>query len=383
MIKIKITSNQYDRILLHEQKARLMNSNELNLIGSDSSTDLLEEGWKDVVLGVAMLLGVGLSGVNKVAAQDALKNAKTMSQIKTTLEDEAKTKELADLLQEKGYKNAEDRLAKNAENIINKFNEISKANKLNYKVSEKVLTNLSQLSSAANHGYALKNAEVSSDTVKQEPIKTIIRFRDTLSINMGNDKLFNTASYELNGNGVTLITNVINEIHKLGGKIITANIESSTDSESIPTFRGDNDVTGNIKLADLRTKSVSELIRKLDSSSRITHREIPNNGSDVVSTKEFKAAATNQEELNALREKTKEFRYVKVTIIVDYEKEEITPNPKPDEIIKNYRFEVIKVSDAAGIAKLDGKTKFKGNKLKCDKKTKNKDIEQLIGCSIF
>ena len=81
MSKIKITPKQYNAIIFSEQ-----------LDKSLSNGELLEEGWKEVVLGTAMLMGVGLSGINKISAQNALKNDSVMSQIKQTLEDENKIK---------------------------------------------------------------------------------------------------------------------------------------------------------------------------------------------------------------------------------------------------------------------------------------------------
>jgi hypothetical protein len=54
---------------------------------ASSNKESLNEGWKEVVLGVAMLLGLNLTGQNKVVAQNALNNEKFIEQIKSTLED--------------------------------------------------------------------------------------------------------------------------------------------------------------------------------------------------------------------------------------------------------------------------------------------------------
>lgn len=121
MKKIKITSNQYNRLLLHEQQSR-------------SKFKILNEGSKEVVLGVSMLMGLNLSGLNKEMAEKALNDEKVMSEIFTTLEDENKIKELISNLEEKGMVNAQEKLASKAKDIINNYNEISEKNNMNKKM---------------------------------------------------------------------------------------------------------------------------------------------------------------------------------------------------------------------------------------------------------
>jgi hypothetical protein len=110
----------------------------------------------------------------------------------------------------------------------------------------------------------------------------------------------------------------MDSIKDSGGRIISINVESSTDAERVLKFKTDEDPTGNIQLASLRTKSVTNLITDLDSNVTITHREIPNNGSDVVSTSQFLKVKDDKVALNALRDKTSEYRYVKIKMVVEY-----------------------------------------------------------------
>jgi hypothetical protein len=367
MVKIKITSEQYKAILLREQKTRLKASNSVLNENLDLGPELLEEGWKEVVLGVAMLMGVGLTGPNKAMAQDALSNEKTMAQIKTTLEDETKTQELAKAFQEKGIKNPDTLLAKNAEKIKNKFNEIAKDNHIKYNVSTKVVDNLVSLDAELAKGYALKKAEMGSDTAKGVSSKTIVTIKDTVEVELGNDNLFITGGYNLSPDGSDVITSTIDSIRNAGGTIISMNIESSTDAEMVPKFRSQEDPTGNIKLASLRTKSVSSLITDLDSNITITHREIPNNGSDVVSPKQFINAKQDKKALELLRDKTSEYRYVKIKMVVEFKQELPEENPKPEEVVKNYRFELVKVINSSGKRKtlIGGGIHFKNKKISC------------------
>jgi flagellar motor protein MotB len=343
MTKIKITSEQYKSILLREQENRLNASGNVLNENLELGPELLEEGWKEVLLGVALLMGVGLTGINKTMAQNALKDEQTMSQIKATLEDENKTRELAKAYEEKGMKNPDTLLAKNAEKIKNKFNEVAADNNISYNVSTRVVDNLTSLDVELARGYALKKSEISSDTIKGNTTKTIVTIKDTVELELGNDNLFITGGYTLSSNGVNVITSAMDSIKDSGGRIISINVESSTDAERVLKFKTDEDPTGNIQLASLRTKSVTNLITDLDSNVTITHREIPNNGSDVVSTSQFLKVKDDKVALNALRDKTSEYRYVKIKIIVEYKQELPEENPKPEDIIKKYRFELAKV----------------------------------------
>lgn len=384
MKKIKITSEQYNKILLNEKEARLKASDVVINESDIQQPELLEEGLKEVLLGVALLMGVNLSGQNKVLADNALKSDSTMAQIKTTLEDETKTKELAKIFAEKGMQNPELKLAQNAEKIADAYNEIAADNDIKYKVTDKVVTNLVALNRALAQGYALKKSEISTDTIKGTSVNSIVIIKDTIEVEMGNDNLFVTGDFNLSENGKNFINTTLQEIRAQGGKVISAYIESSTDAESVPKFRNEYDKTGNITLASLRTKAVSDLINSFNGDIYITHREIPNNGLDVASTQDFNVVRKNEEQLKQLRNKTSEFRYVKIKLVVEFERKVPDEVPKPEEIVKNYRFELTKVVTSKNTGKvvtLKGGPHFAKNKIKC--KTKASPNIGVYQCSTF
>lgn len=117
MAKIKITQEQYDKIVLHEQMSR---------------SKMLTETTHDVVLGVAMLAGLKLTGTNEIMANKALEDEKTLGLIKSTLEDQNKTKELVKKFEEKGMGDVDSFLSNHAESIVNNFNNKSKSDKLDF-----------------------------------------------------------------------------------------------------------------------------------------------------------------------------------------------------------------------------------------------------------
>ena len=364
MKRLKITHKQYEAILLNEQTNRLID---------EQPKEILGEGFKEVLLGIAMLMGVGLSGPNAAVAQSALQNDATISQIKATLEDETKLKELVQDFAEKGMKNPDSLMAKNAQNIVDKFNKLASEKDKTYKVSNKVVTNLQSLSQELDKGYAIKKLDIGSDTIKGQTITKTITVKDTVEVILGNDNTFITGGFTLSSEGITSIKSTIDGVKNINGKVVSANIESSTDAESVPKFKSEEDPTGNIKLANLRTKSVTDLLQTLDSEIKITHREIPNNGSDVVSAKQFLAAATDRKELQELRNKTSEFRYVKLTLVFEIE-QKVSEETAPETVVKNYRAELIRVFDIDKVKPPSGGPPiiFGGKKLKCGGSGSNK-----------
>lgn len=130
MSTLKITKSQYDAIVLFEQKNRNI---------------LLNENAKDLALTIALLSGIKLTGQNEYTVNNLIKSKKNMTMVKNTLEDEDKIKELVDALSEKGMKNPEKSLSKNASKIVQKFNEISDEENLGIKLDFLTSNNLKNL----------------------------------------------------------------------------------------------------------------------------------------------------------------------------------------------------------------------------------------------
>ncbi len=103
MTKLIITEQQFNRLMLHEQKSRL------------------NENSNEVLLGVAFMLGVKLSGRNKEVATNSIQDTHIMGKIKATLEDENKTKDLIKSLTEKGMKSPESTIINKLEDLVHKY----------------------------------------------------------------------------------------------------------------------------------------------------------------------------------------------------------------------------------------------------------------------
>lgn len=116
MNKIKITVEQYNRLFKGDNKER----------------SLVSETSNEVVLGVAKLTGLKVSGTNEIVADKALKDENTLLMIKACLEDETKLSELVKDMEEKGMKDVESFLIKNVDKLIKNFNEKSNINTLDF-----------------------------------------------------------------------------------------------------------------------------------------------------------------------------------------------------------------------------------------------------------
>ncbi len=133
MKKIIITQNQYKTLLENEQKRFITEAEE------PVKTDI------NILLGVCLLLGLKVTGHNKERAENALKDLKVLTKIKTYVEDKEMIKELIESLESKGMSNPIQKLNKNVSKFISKFNSTAKENNLNIKLSSKALTNLHAL----------------------------------------------------------------------------------------------------------------------------------------------------------------------------------------------------------------------------------------------
>ncbi len=119
MKKIIITETQYNRILEFEKRNRvLINEN------------------REILYGVAKLMGVKLTGMNLELASKALDDEKTLGDILSTLEDDLKFETLIKSMEEKGMENAKEKLLKQSDSIIDKFNEICDKKGINKEMNQ-------------------------------------------------------------------------------------------------------------------------------------------------------------------------------------------------------------------------------------------------------
>ena len=129
MAKLIITEKQYNKILVNEAISRT----------------LLSENNKEVVLGVALLLGMNLSGLNKELAHKYIKNDKVVNNIKTILNNEYKTDELIKNMEEKGMGDVKSLLKSKSRDIVKNFDKFCGPEKHDADMNVKIINNLDKI----------------------------------------------------------------------------------------------------------------------------------------------------------------------------------------------------------------------------------------------
>jgi|TARA_R110002111_G_C6004149_1_gene373577 outer membrane protein OmpA-like peptidoglycan-associated protein len=259
MKKVYITEAQAELIVNHIKNEKTIN-----------------ESWKDVVLGVALLAGISLTGHNKAQAQTALEDSKVLAQVQSVLQDERLSK-VVDSLESAGLNNAEEYIKKNARKIEKKFDQASvrvKGVKGGVKVYygdevKKVeVSKYPELVKKLKAGYAI--TEISQDTIRQIMTDTVQgeSVVDTLKLPYNVGDLFGSGKFVLSQDGKTSIKEILDSLQSQGYSVIGVNIESSTDkqrvSDDLNRKVGDLGYkTGNEGLSQVRNDQIKKVLLDL------------------------------------------------------------------------------------------------------------------------
>ena len=104
-MRVKLTSKQLNMVMLNESKTR----------------KILKESDREVILGLSLLLGIKLSGLNNELANKYINDDKIVNKIKTTLSNEFKTEEIIKSMEEKGMVDAKNLLKTKSKEIVDNF----------------------------------------------------------------------------------------------------------------------------------------------------------------------------------------------------------------------------------------------------------------------
>jgi outer membrane protein OmpA-like peptidoglycan-associated protein len=330
--------------------------------------DVIEEGWKEIALGAALLLGASFTG-NKVSAQkakEAINNTEVLGKIKSTLENEEGINKLSNFLNISPT-DLNNYMMKNADKLENDFQTAAKKKNMNLKLDVKNSKTKTKTLSNLKQGYSVSDITIYKDTIVE--VGDVVMIQDTIELNYSNDNMFITASDELKPEIVRDIQNTLNNINSIGARIVSTNIESSTDQEPINI--------GNEQLAKNRANSVVNLLDSIGVNPPITTKILPNQGPNLYST------TMSSKERQEARKNTAEYRYVKITFIIVLNETVNTPEP----LYKvNERVEVKLVKSnlhkKPGVISVGGKGKKEKGKMKCIK-IKKKKTGKTTNCSFI
>jgi len=315
---VRLTESDLIRIV-----NRVINENTTNdilmphkLTEQDLNGTMLNEGWKDVLLGIALLTGVGLNSAQSQTAKNAISNDSIKNKIESTLQDTATlnkiTKNLSPEIKEKITKNANKAL----ENLEGKHGRVT---------SKVTANNDNELTNKLNQGYALTSVKTNSDTIHGKD--TVIVYKDSLDFSLKSDGMFVTGGYQLSPEGIKYIQTIKDSIEMVGGQIESVNIESGTDREPIKM--------GNQKLAELRAESISKYFSDVDS---IDVDVKPDQGPNIYSK------TMSKSERDSARKETAEYRYVKITVKSVFQ-DTLRQTDRPERVINTNTYTLVRTID--------------------------------------
>ena len=370
MKKIKITEEQYRKLVIYESKIRQKNN-------SINEEELIEEGIKELAASIILFV----STIGNVSAQAIIgnypqikgKESQIINQVNNIINNEEELDKIEDAAREAGYQRETDQqLIKNAkevERILKKVDDdyyekqIADKNPRYHLTPKQIKAykkkglplpgtvrvdtmsvdadDIKGIVKAAGQGYAMMDRGVKTRTIKGDTINNLVFTVDTFNLEIGQGELFKTAKFQLNDNMEATIRKQIRDIkNKEDFEITKVIIYASTDTEYMPwdgrsEKEMQEDPTGNIKLANERAKVLKKICEEEGINPNLIKIELmPDKGKDIVNAEQFKNAASavrnakDKEELEiarknweALRKLTKEHRFNKIEITGVTEKE--------------------------------------------------------------
>lgn len=321
--RIKITEQQLKILVEHIKSDRVDNPNK----------EVIEEGFKDVLLGAALLLNLNLSGQSAAEVKQMAKDKEALEQLTSVLQNDSMRSKVVDFYEKKGLKDVEEKIVKNNQKLIKALEK------------GKHYTSTQTVSTAAEIRGQLdqKRGLVSM----KEITEPIVKVDSTIALEFLNDNSFITGSHELNDDVKNQIQKMVDELSSNPNVTVNSvKIVASTDTEPIRRYVTKSDPTGNVKLADLRIKSISDMLAGVVDSSKIQTKALPNSGPDVYTR------TMSSEERDSTRKETQPHRYVTVELDIT-----ITPtNEQPAE--PKYVCEFITVHTGGTISVNRKKTKI-------------------------
>ena len=330
--KIKITEHQLSLIVNH--------------INENKDSELIEEGWKDVVLGLTLLANVaGVKAQTVDVSPDTIEKAsKVQSKLPSKITNDNKDK------LSKYFSAAE--IEMSDENL----------EKLKGVDSERIDTFDTKYAKTAKQkikqGYAIERIEITKDTLISElPVETTLD--TTINVDLS-DNLFGVGEYkmDINSENAYNLRYIMSMVEENGGKIVSITIDSSTDKQRLSDeleadvisalkkmSSDDKDLSGNKGLSTLRNNEVRDyLVKDLGVDSSVIKQNIlydQGKGEDNAATPQDPSA-----------------RYVRVTIDVSYDVAGLPSDSTAGKVTEKVYFVLVKKGENTG-SKKGGSKKYK------------------------
>lgn len=339
-------------------KRYIITESQLEKIVDNRKGEILDEGLKDVVLGLLL----ATTSLGNVFAQTG-NNDNVLKKVQSTEVQQKAAKLLVqqgDMSYEEALKFVQDNANNYKDEFKKKFGSLKKVVKVgSEKEYQRFLYKLKD-------GYSITKIE--ADTVAKK-LGDIPQVEDKLiSVNaiFSSDKSFETGGYQLNSEVEGNIGGLLDSLKQQNHIIMGVEVESSTDTEPISM--------GNDKLATLRAKSIANLlVGKGVDSSIIDITTKPEQGPNVYSN------TMGDEERAEARTQTAKYRYVRINLVLT----KLVEAPPQDKDIDDstdvlvYSIEISKpIKDGSKSMKQGKIAKGSCKKLKCPNPFKSFDTPE-------
>jgi len=267
-----------------------------------------EAGFKDVLMGLALLAGVVGGSVTPASAQNKLSDKEVISKIELVLNDKQQLQTAIDSLEAKGMSDAADIIQNNAEDVKGEVKKLGKT----YGTVSVEGNDYAKVVRLLKKGYAISSITTNKaiQKIEKDSTYTDTKFTvDTLDINWSNDELFGSGLYQLTPQFKDTLTSIFQQLKDNDLSIVSINIESSTDKQRIgksgPKLQSDGFEASNKGLSEARNNSVKNVIEDIFSES----------GSENPIIKQTILYDQGKGQDNEATEQDPSARYVKISII--------------------------------------------------------------------
>lgn len=303
-----------------------------------NSNDSLNEGFKEILLGLGLLAGVVSGNVNAQTVKQKVQDSAT--EIEEILNDKTKLNYAVTELEKIGMDDAAKTIETNSKKVLKRLEEFKKKKE---KVSEFETSNIEEVLKKLKTGWAISSIDL--DTVEKTMVNDPKLMQqeiiiDSLELDFKSSELFDESVFKLNDNFKSEITNALQSIKGMDGTILKIEIESSTDKQRVEKggslskdLEQMNLPVNNEGLSQARNNSLKSVIESVfEENGDSTVPKI----SQVVKWEQGKG------EINSPTPQDPEARYVKIVVYftefnsLPDEPALDTPNDKISVIIHNF-----------------------------------------------
>jgi flagellar motor protein MotB len=303
--------NRYNQFIVERQQIEYIQKLEESLINE-------EAGFKDVLMGLALLAGVVGGSVSPASAQTKLSDKEVANKIEMVLNDKQQLQTAIDSLESRGMTDAADIIQNNAEDVKHELKKLGKTY-ASVTVKDGDYVKLAKL---LKKGYAISTITTNKAIQKIERDSTIAGEDqlsiDTLDVNWSSDELFGSGLYQVSPQFKDSLTSVFQQLKDNDLSILSINIESSTDKQRIggagAKLQADGFEPSNKGLSEARNNSVQDVIESIFSES----------GSETPFINQTILHDQGKGQENAATEQDASARYVKITIVCTKISSELT-----------------------------------------------------------